>query len=406
MKMMFDVSGGSCPPRVGLVAFLVVAAFAFPGAAPAAGPDAAGESVRQGEKALSEGRFGRAIELLERASLQGQAEVERNYWLGVSYWSREQREPAIQAFARAVALDPEERTPWSLYALENLAEVYTRTGKTEESTQAYRDAMVRETRPEWILTIRNQLAELDLTLGKYVPDEHTVFNEGSEIIGGVGPSRMRTNRNFEIARHTNDPRKEERYYRLAVETDPGLYQAYFNLGLALVRQGKYREAIPWLERSDVVWKRDATNVLASDKGDAHAFLALCHLELGQLEDAGDHAERAQAAGTADFWTLLYSLRVRVATGRAREALPQLLQLAAENPEHAETLHALSEALAASGRAEESRQALAVAITSIPPGHPWMTRLQQKWSEDLCCLPPANKNSRPRRAGKMLMGEQG
>lgn len=378
--------------RLLAVAFLLTMTLALSpfGVARAAGHETAEESIRQGKKALSDGRFSRAIESLERVSVQGPPEVERNYWLGVAYWGREQGEPAIRAFARAVALDPEEETLWSLYALENLAEVTTRTGKIEESRQAYQDALRRERRPEWILTMHNQLAEIDLTLGEYIPDEHTVLSESGEIIGGVGPGRMRTNRNFEIARHTNDPRREERYYRLALETDPGLYQAYFNLGLALQRQGKYREAIVWLERSDAAWKREPTNTLHSDKGDAHAFLALSYLELGRLEEAGSHAGRAQAVGSADFWTLLYSLRVAVATGGAGEALPQLRQLAAENPEHAETLHALSQALTASGRTAESRQALVAAVASVPPGHPWLTRLQRQWSQAL-----ATTNSRPR-----------
>jgi tetratricopeptide (TPR) repeat protein len=179
-----------------------------------------------------------------------------------------------------------------------------------------------------------------------------VFNDRGEVIGGVGPANMRTNRHFEIARHTSDPVKAARHYRLAIDTDPTMYQSYFNLGWSLVRQGRYEEAIPWLERSDEVWKQDTyANPDSIDKADAHAFLARCYLELGKLEEASAHADRAGAVDTGNFWVRLYTQRVRVAQGEADTALAILTGLALENPEHEETLAALVEARSALGLTE-------------------------------------------------------
>jgi tetratricopeptide (TPR) repeat protein len=306
----------------------------------------------QAIEAFAANRFRTSIRLFEQVTPHRPDDIELHYWLGVAHWKREDGEGAIAAYEHAVALDPGSENDWSLYALENLAEVLTRTDQMEDSKAAYEAALARETRAEWVLKIQNQLAELDLALGTFVPDEATVFNDRGEVIGGVGPEGMRTNKNFEIARHTTDPEKAARYYRLAIDTDPTMYQSYFNLGWSLVRQGRYEEAIPWLDRSDEVWKQDTyANPDGIDKGDAHAFLARCHLELGDVERAGEHADRAALADGANFWVRLYTQRVRVAQGEADTALAILTGLALENPEHEETLAAVAEARSALGLTE-------------------------------------------------------
>ena len=341
------------------------------------------ELYRLGTEALAASRYKESIRFLEQAAVRQKTDVELYYWLGVAYWSREQGEHALSSYRRAVALDPKGRSEWSLYALENLAEVYTRTDHVQEARTTYRRALARETRPEWIARIQNQVAELVLALGDYETDDATVYNERGEIIGGVGPGWMHTNRNFEIARQTNDPKKEEKYYRLAIDTDPQMYQPYFNLGLALIHQGRYREAIPWLKKSDEVWKADYTvNPHRVDKSDAHAFLALCYLELGEIDKAGSHSQRAQAAGPTNYWETLYAGRVEIALGRADDVLPILETLARDNPEHAETLYALSLAHATLGRLETARETLLAAIDVIPENHPWMVRLRDEWKRSL------------------------
>ena len=252
-------------------------------------PDHAGANYQLGLIAYSDNNYSAVISFLERASVEMSDNIELYYWLGGAYWKKSRAAGAIESYRKAVALDPQHENPFSLYALENLAEVYTRTERLQESMEAYQAALKRETRGGWISKIKDQIAELHLTMGTYQDDGNTRYNEKGEAISGIGNGDMRTNRYFEIARHTTDPVKEAIYYQKSIEADPGMYQSYFNLGWALTRQRKYAEAVPAFIRSDEVWRQDrkAGILEATPKIDAYAFLALCYVELGEPEKALD-----------------------------------------------------------------------------------------------------------------------
>ena len=306
-------------------------------------PDHAGANYQLGLMAYSDNNYSAAISFLERASMEMSDKVELYYWLGGAYWKKNQAEGAIENYRKAVALDPQHEKPFSLYALENLAEVYTRTEHLQESMEAYQAALKRETRSGWISKIKDQIAELHLTMGTYEDDGNTRYNEKGEAIGGIGDGDMRTNRYFEIARHTTDPVKEAINYQKSIEADPGMYQSYFNLGWALTRQRKYVEAVPAFIRSDEVWRQDRNwNPAATPKIDAHAFLALCYVELGEPEKALDYAKIALGSAPNYYYGLLYKARALTKLNRSQEAIPILEELVGANPDQAEILYALYE----------------------------------------------------------------
>ncbi len=310
-------------------------------------PDHAGANYQLGLMAYSDNSYSAAISFLERASVEMSDKIELYYWLGGAYWKKHRAEGAIENYRKAVALDPQHENPYSLYALENLAEVYTRTERLQESMEAYQSALKRETRSGWISKIRDQIAELHLTMGTYQDDGNTRYNEKGEAIGGIGNGDMRTNRYFEIARHTTDPVKEAIYYQKSIEADPGMYQSYFNLGWALTRQRKYAEAIPAFIRSDEVWRQDRNwNREATPKIDAQAFLALCYVELGEPEKALDYAEIALGSAPNYYYGLLYKARALTKLDRPQEAIPILEGLVDTNPDEAEILYALYEGYSA------------------------------------------------------------
>ena len=310
-------------------------------------PDHAGANYQLGLMAYSDNNYSASISFLERASVAMPDKIELYYWLGGAYWKKRQAETAIENYRKAVALDPQHENLYSLYALENLAEVYTRTERLQESMDAYQAALERETRSGWISKIRDQIAELHLTMGTYQDDGNTRYNEKGEAIGGIGNGDMRTNRYFEIARHTTDPVKEAIYYQKSIEADPGMYQSYFNLGWALTRQRKYAEAVPAFIRSDEVWRQDQNwNPEATPKIDAHAFLALCYVELGEPEKALDYAEIALDSAPNYYYGLLYKARALTKLNRPQEAISILEGLVNTNPDEAETLYALYEGYSA------------------------------------------------------------
>lgn len=325
-------------------------------------PDHAGANYQLGLMAYSDNNYSAAISFLERASVGMSNKVELYYWLGGAYWKKRLTGGAVKSYRKAVALDPEHGNPFSLYALENLAEVYTRTERLHESLAAYQAALKRETRSVWVAKIENQIAELHLTMGTYQDDGNTRYNEKGEAIGGIGSGDMRTNRYFEIARHTTDPVKEAIYYQKSIEADPGMYQSYFNLGWALTRQGKFAEAVPAFIRSDEVWRQNQSwNPQATPKIDAHAFLARCYVELGEPEKALDAAEIALGSAPNYYYGLLYKARALTKLDRPQEAISILAGLVDTNPDEAETLYALYEGYRAAAKPKLALAALHQAV---------------------------------------------
>lgn len=325
-------------------------------------PDHGGANYQLGLMAYSDNNYSAAISFLERASMEMSDKVELYYWLGGAYWKKSRADGAIKNYRKAVALDPQHENPFSLYALENLAEVYTRTERLQESMEAYQAALKRETRQAWISKIKDQISELHLTMGTYQDDGNTRYNEKGEAIGGIGAGDMRTNRYFEIARHTTDPVKEAMYYRKSIEADPGMYQSYFNLGWALTRQRRYAEAVPAFIRSDEIWRQDRSwNPEMIPKIDAHAFLALCYVELGEPKKALDYAEIALGSAPHYYYGLLYKARALIELKRSQEAISILEGLIDANPDEAETLYALYESYRAALKPKFALAALYQAV---------------------------------------------
>ena len=322
-------------------------------------PDHAGANYQLGLMAYGDNNYSAAISFLESASMGMSDKVELFYWLGQAYWEKNLGAGAIKSYRKAVELDPHHENPFSLYALENLAEVYTRTEHLQESMEAYQAALRRETREEWIDKIKNQIAELHLTMGTYQDDGNTKYNEKGEAIGGIGDGDMRTNHYFEVARHTTDPVKEAIYYAKAIEADPGMYQSHFNLGWALTRQEKFREAVSAFVGADGVWRENSDwNPEGTPKMDAYAFLALCYLELGEPQKALDSAQIALSLAPNYYYGLLYKARALAKLGRSQEAMPVVEALVDANPDEAEALYALYEVYHAA-----SKPKLAFAVLS-------------------------------------------
>lgn len=304
-----------------------------------------GDFFGLGSYLLEHNHFSAAISFLQKDRLVHPNSLETAYYLAEAYRQKGMAQKAIATFQEVVALDSVQASSWSLFALEKLGLLFTRHDQLEASRQAYLKALKRESRKEWILKIKNQLAELDLTEGHYKDDGNTVYNERGEVIAGVGPGDMRTNRNFEIARHTDDRRKKEVYFKKAIETDPGMYQAYFDVGLALTKQNRFKEAISYFEKSNKVWQtRTDVNPSGQEKCSAFAYLGLSYLELGHYQKALALCDHALAIDDTYYYAHLFKAQVLLALNRKPEALEILETLLQENPDDEELVSLLGNAL--------------------------------------------------------------
>jgi len=269
--------------------------------------------------------------------------IRLTYTLAEAYHKKGMTKNAISTFDEVVVSDSTQSDSLSLIALETLAKLYGRNDRLEESRLAYKQTLKRETRQERILFIKNQLAELDLTEGKYQDDGNTIYNECEEVIGGVGPGDMRTNQNFEIARHTSDWKKKEVFFKKAIETDPGMHQAYFNAGLALTKQGKFQEAISYFQKSNEVWKsRKDVNPNGEEKNSAFTYLGLCYYELGQLAKALSFCNRAIDLDPSNYYAHLFKAKILIKLSRTKEAISILQTLLETNPDDSDVFDFLSE----------------------------------------------------------------
>jgi len=324
-----------------------------------------------GRMALTAEHYTAAISFFEHARLLRPDDLPALFYLAESCRGKGLTRRALSAYAEIIRRDPGEKSLYSLFALERSAQLHSRHDRLAEARAAYEKALARETRPEWRLKITNQLAELDLTEGHPRDDGNYRYNEAGEVIGGVGPGDMRTNQNFEIARHTADWKKKEIYFRKAIETDPGMYQAYFDAGLALTKQGRFSGALPFFETANTVWQqRSDVNPEGAEKASAYAYLGLCRLKLGQPDSALTLCDRAISLDSTYFKAYLFKAQALMILGRNGAAADILKQLLRASPDDAEVLAEMARAYAGAGLPElagiADRQSRMTTATRLAP----------------------------------------
>lgn len=349
------------------------------------------ERREQGRHALHQRRFRDAVVDLEAAARSLPDDIDVHFLLGRAYWGEDRPYPisaakAIAAFQRAVALDVTNDSPLGLEALQQLAVTCVRNERVVEARQVYTTLVARVTDRDLDDRYLTQIDEIDLDLGVYVPPPDARFNTRGEVLAPIGPRRMRTNRWFEKGRHTQDPVKEELFYRKATETDPAMHQGWLNGGVAVMNQGRYRDAIPLLQEAAKVWRLE--HPTGPPYVRAHTWLMRCYLELGDLDGANTHWTLVSEA-PFDNWVVLMRLRLLVAQGRATEALPALEAGAVDDPEHVELLYTLALARTGTRQYAAAADAMERALAAIPPNHPHFTHRR----DDFAALLKALRNQR-------------
>ena len=323
---------------VATLAMLAVPATATPAQDPPAITEKA--AIEAARRDLGARRYRAATGRLEALLARGPVNGEAWLLLGRAYWADDRADSlsadrAVEAFSRAVALDPPMTTVWGREALEQLALSAVRSERLEMARTAYRRLLTLEKLPDRRAQYESQLEEIALDEGTYKPTASTRFGPTGEITGPIGPLRMRTNRWFEKGRHTQDPVKAEVYYRNAIVADPAMWQSHLNYGIALARQRKFDAALAPLAEADRRWRQ--ANPGGEPHLRAHLWRLIAFLELRRLNDAGGEVAVLTRLKERDPWVQLYVLRYLVEVGRAADALGRIEAMVREDPENVEVL---------------------------------------------------------------------
>jgi tetratricopeptide (TPR) repeat protein len=216
----------------------------------------------RGVAAFQRQDYAQAAELLARAAEAQPKNAQVWKVLGASYAALEEYGKSVEPFRRACELDP--RLPdacyyygRSLYALD----------RYDESLRVFEHAAVRS----WRISM------------------------------GIGQALEALGRPDEAERHLRQALTEAG----GADPRPGVA-----LGLFLVRQGRFEQAIPTLEE---VLKR------FPEDGDAHIYLGRALLEQGRVDDAVPHLQRGVAIWPASSQAHLLLAKALARSGRALEA---------------------------------------------------------------------------------------
>ncbi|RMF85083.1 MAG: tetratricopeptide repeat protein, partial [Nitrospirae bacterium] len=163
----------------------------------------------------------------------------------------------------------------------------------------------------------------------------------------------------------------ERLLRGALRLAPASAAGQANLGAALLRLGRNREALAHLETA-----------VALDPGCAAAWcnLGLAELRLGRRRQAEAHLRRAAALDPGDVAPLVNLARLQAAAGEPEAAL-LTLRAALARPRVPPQAHLhLALLLERQGRRAEAADHLAAYLAAIPPEGPLAARLGRHLAE--------------------------
>lgn len=311
-------------------------------------------------------QFRRAVALLTQITADDPGDWRAWYMLGQAYWNEHRTysisvQKAIDAWTTALKHIDERDVASRIKVLKDLALIYVRNERLEEARQTYQQLAELDLSAEGQRNYLTQIDEIALDIGTYKPPPNAFYNDAGEVLGPIGPKTMRTNQNFERGRHTQDVANQAKWYRLAVKTDPQMPQAWSNLGVALVLMRKFDEAMEPLKQADVVYRglKDR-NPAGEPYAKSLGWLALCHIEAGNLDEARKLLQIAPMQEAL--------LRLAIAEGQAQGALQRIEQALEQHPEDVPLLYTKALALRSMKRHKQADAVLEQLLEQIPPDH--------------------------------------
>lgn len=340
------------------------------------------EAVEQGRTLLEQRRYRQAAAALKQAAQSWPDNMTIQLLLGQACWGEDRlinlsAQEALDAFRRAIELDPQQRYQASDLAQQQVIQMCLRHGYLGKAREMIDQMLQRPLPAAQRKAIDAMIIQIQLDQGVYQPTPDDKRNERGEVIEIAGTPPMRINRWVAKANHTPDPAEQIEWYQRAVKTDPQDYQSYFDLGLAHARLGQYPEAVDHFEKADQVY-REVRQRDDEPFGRAQAWLATCWLEQDQTSVAMKHADIAARALRLGPTEGLFQLRLWTAVGQADKAVEPLEMMLAADPENVEIMHALAQAYLAAGKGDLANKMLVSALELVPPDHPLFVHRINTW----------------------------
>ncbi len=190
-----------------------------------------GQSVRDSDKKLSNDTMKSAAEHFEEALRQRSDALDAHFQLGMCYRDLERPSHAITAFKKALALDPQDPA------------IYYQLGQAAMAQNAYREA------------------EMYLQDGRKIKPDHPL------ILIALGRLYLDTK---QLASGVN-------LLRQATQQDPDLWEGWYELGRAHIKQKEWNFALSALERARQV---------IGYRPEIYSAMATCYLKTNKKRDAG------------------------------------------------------------------------------------------------------------------------
>lgn len=355
----FGQSGDQAPPKQQFVTGLAQFTEALAGTYGDEGPQvrsslgAMRQALAQWELSIS--AYERAIAAqISGAEPRRAAEMRRA--LVLLYLDRGRIEDAQRELTAATELDPTRADAWLLLGL-----VRIRLNRPPEAVQALRESSRLD--PGNPVTFYLLATEL-LTIGEL--DEaararqHFVDTQ-SRTLSGPSPTKP-----------AGPPFLQFGLLQEAADSEPFFAPAPYAQGFALLRQGRYEEAMVRFEEAV------ATDPLAADPTSVTARMApgSAALRQGQLATAVDHLEAAVAIAPDHPEAHRILGTIYQASGQPANSLAQLEAAIRLNPEDERSRVALANVLVADARFADAERALEDAVQAIPTsGHLHFTLAQ-------------------------------
>ncbi|MCY3622030.1 MAG: tetratricopeptide repeat protein [Gammaproteobacteria bacterium] len=352
-------------------------------------PDTPGPYAALGKTFMEQGRLEEAEEALQRAvevdpkhrgALQNRAELARrqgrlaeaetryrqvlaidgehglaNAGLGTVLFRQKRYAAALDHLRNAVG-SPTIGTRGTLYVL--MGRSAAELGYGDES-EAYLDrafAGIKEQRQD-APRLYAMLADALMDQGRFETAE-AALREAIEL----DPSHRGALRNLgELARRRGQLAEAESRFREVLAIDEGDGVAHAGLGTVLFRQKRFAEALDHLRLAVEMPGTDET------RGPLYLFMGQAAGELGDLEEAEVHLERAMAEMPENVLTLLAMAELRNRQGRVDEAATYRRRAGDTRPDDPTLLHRLAESLRNEGQIDEAIPVYEDAL-EIDPGN--------------------------------------